>query len=218
MPIRFRGANISRTRVPCRTIRSSYLRLRRKRLQAERQSHVKAKNGFTMLFVGVCAVRKGASFCVGGLAPVAGKRDRHFHDRGRVSPRVSGKTGTDAGTSQHKSPGTSQRRSGTGAPKRHSRSCQVLRKVVGWYVPKRWAADAFRWCQRLHGRLQTYGKCPGSSVGDVPTLGKQITMLHEDRALLEKLRYARRIARRSTRSPGQRRGRYCWMCIARRSK
>jgi hypothetical protein len=84
----------------------------------------KSARGLTMLFVGVCAVRKGVHFALEAWLKSPASKDGR-----RISSRLPGKAGADVGASERHCTGTSERCAGTYAAERYAHLAQHRRRI-----------------------------------------------------------------------------------------
>lgn len=152
--------------------------------------HRDAKGGLTMLFVGVCAVRKGLHFALEAWLQSPASRDGMFMIAGEFLPEYQAKL---APMLAHPSVRVLGHRNDVPDLMRSS-DIVVLPSIEEGFglviadamgsgcVPL--ASDA---CTEICSHMET-GLV--HQVGDVRTLAEQISLLHNDRALLERLRTA----------------------------
>jgi len=147
-----------------------------------------AKSGLTMLFVGVCAVRKGLHFALDAWLRSPASRDGVFMIAGEFLPEYQAKLATMLAHSSvrvlgHRNDVPDLMRSSDilVLPSIEEGFGLVIADAMGsGCIPL--ASDA---CTDICRHMET-GLV--HQVGDVRTLADQITLLHNDRTLLERLR------------------------------
>ncbi len=148
------------------------------------------KRGLTMIFVGVCAVRKGVAFRPGGVAEVPGLKDGTFLIAGEFLPAYQEKL---APMLSHPSVKVLGHRNDVPELMRKSDILVlpsieegfglVITEAMGSGCVPLASEACTEICKHMENGLV-------HRVGDVEALTQHITMLHEDRALLERLRAA----------------------------
>jgi glycosyltransferase involved in cell wall biosynthesis len=150
----------------------------------------KAKPGLTMLFVGVCAVRKGVHYALEGWLRSPASQDGTFLIAGEFLPDYAQKLKPML---QHPSVRVLGHRNDV---------AELMRKSDILVLPSIEEGSALVTSEaRGSGCVLVVSEAAGAicrhmenalvhSVGDVSALAEHITMLHEDRALLERLRAA----------------------------
>lgn len=148
------------------------------------------KRGLTMLFVGVCAVRKGVHYALEAWLKSPASKDGTFLIAGEFLPAYQEKL---APMLAHPSVKVLGHRNDVPALMRES-DILVLPSIeegFGLVITEAMGSGcvplASEACTEICSHMKT-GLV--HRVGDVETLSQQITMLHEDRALLEQLRSA----------------------------
>jgi glycosyltransferase involved in cell wall biosynthesis len=148
------------------------------------------KRGLTMLFVGVCAVRKGVHYALEAWLKSPASKDGTFLIAGEFLPAYHDKL---ASMLSHPSVKVLGHRSDVPELMRKS-DILVLPSIeegFGLVITEAMGSGcvplASEACTEICSHLNT-GLM--HKVGDVKALAQQITMLHEDRALLERLRTA----------------------------
>jgi len=150
----------------------------------------KPKSGLTMLFVGVCAVRKGVHFALEAWLKSPASKDGTFLIAGEFLPAYREKL---AGLLSHPSVKVLGHR--TDVPELMRKSdilvLPSIEEGFGLVITEAMGSGcvplASEACTEVCSHMKT-GLM--HRVGDVEALTQHITMLHEDRALLEKLRAA----------------------------
>ena len=150
----------------------------------------KPKSGLTMLFVGVCAVRKGVHFALEAWLKSPASKDGTFLIAGEFLPAYQEKL---AALLSHPSVKVLGHRTDVPELMRNS-DILVLPSIeegFGLVITEAMGSGcvplASEACTEICSHMMT-GLM--HRVGDVEALSQHITMLHEDRALLEKLRAA----------------------------
>lgn len=148
------------------------------------------KRGLTMLFVGVCAVRKGVHFALEAWLQSPASKDGTFLIAGEFLPTYAEKL---APMLQHPSVRVLGHRNDVAELMRRS-DILILPSIeegFGLVVTEAMASGcvpfASEACTEICKDMET-GLV--HRIGDVPTITRQITMLHEDRVLLARLRAA----------------------------
>jgi len=148
------------------------------------------KRGLTMLFVGVCAVRKGVHYALEAWLQSPACQDGTFLIAGEFLPAYAAKL---APMLKHPSVRVLGHRNDVPELMRQS-DLLILPSIeegFGLVVTEAMASGCVplvsEACTEICKHMET-GLI--HRIGDVPALAQQITMLHEDRALLERLRVA----------------------------
>jgi len=148
------------------------------------------KRGLTMLFVGVCAVRKGVHFALEAWLKSPASKDGTFLIAGEFLPAYQEKL---ASMLAHPSVKVLGHRNDVPDL---VRKCDILvlpsiEEGFGLVITEAMGSGcvplASEACTEICNHMETGLMHP---IGDVSTLTQHITMLHEDRALLERLRAA----------------------------
>jgi len=148
------------------------------------------KNGLTMLFVGVCAVRKGVHYALEAWLRSPAHKDGKFLIAGEFLPEYAEKLSSMLShpTVQvlgHRTdvPELMRKTDILVLPSIEEGSALVTSEARGSGCVLLVSEGAGAICRHMENALV-------HSVGDVKALSEHITMLHEDRALLERLREA----------------------------
>jgi len=148
------------------------------------------KNGLTMLFVGVCAVRKGVHYALEAWLRSPAHKDGKFLIAGEFLPEYAEKLSSMLShpTVQvlgHRTdvPELMRKSDILVLPSIEEGSALVTSEARGSGCVLLVSEGAGAICRHMENALV-------HSVGDVKALSEHITMLHEDRALLERLREA----------------------------
>lgn len=149
-----------------------------------------AQRGLTMLFAGVAAVRKGLHFALEAWLQSLAHRDGIFMIAGELLPEYANRLSSMLGHPSvrvlgHRNdmPELMRKSDIFVLPSIEEGSALVTSEARGSGCVLLVSDAAGAICQHLESALV-------HRVGDVTTLAQHITMLHEDRALLEKLRAA----------------------------